>query len=174
MKGGMVAIRTICIVKMPKGIPNNGVNRGWFSKEPRPEKKTGVIKSCPCGKEFYCEIGRIQRKRYCSVKCRCDFHPKGATWEWSKPLKAYKRGKHLYKTREYRVWRDAILKRDKYKCKMCGTRETVQVHHIFRWADWPQHRYETWNGIALCKHHHPLKKADEQRYAIFFHRLTLI
>lgn len=65
---------------MPKGYPKNGINRGWFSKELRPLKKTGIYKVCNCGTEFYCEKNRINRKKYCSIKCRCDFHPKGAKY----------------------------------------------------------------------------------------------
>jgi len=88
---------------MPKGIPKNGVNRGWFTNEPRPDKKTGIFKVCKCGKNFYCEKGKINRKKYCSVKCRCGFHPKGSKRDLEFCLKMSKlhRGKIVSKeTRE--------------------------------------------------------------------------
>jgi hypothetical protein len=63
---------------MPKGIPKNGINKGWFNSDLRPYKKTGITKMCPCGNSFYCEKNRLDRKKYCSILCRCNFHPTGA------------------------------------------------------------------------------------------------
>lgn len=54
---------------MPKGIPKNGINRGWFTSSPRPNRKTGIFKTCKCGKELYCEKNIVKRKKYCSFKC---------------------------------------------------------------------------------------------------------
>lgn len=42
----------------------------------------------------------------------------------------------------------AILKRDGYKCRSCGARQGLSVHHIiFRSDEGPD---ESWNLLTLC------------------------
>lgn len=60
----------------------------------------------------------------------------------------------------YIEWRQTILKRDRKTCVLCGSKEWLQVHHIIRWVDDPQLRYDLQNGVTLCipchsKHHGP-------------------
>ena len=75
---------------------------------------------------------------------------------------------------KYREWRMKVFTRDNFQCRTKdGHCEGIlQVHHIFRWADFPELRYEVDNGITLCKIHHPRKKKDELRLAQMF--LSLI
>lgn len=62
------------------------------------------------------------------------------------------RDKYSYRMdRKYKKVRLEVLKRDKYKCKQCGSNKFVQVHHIKKWADYPTLRYEVSNMIALCR-----------------------
>jgi hypothetical protein len=51
---------------------------------------------------------------------------------------------------EVRVWRDAVLSRDKFKCRSCGTRDHLQAHHIFPWKKYPELRLSVGNGKTLC------------------------
>jgi transposase len=56
---------------------------------------------------------------------------------------------------EYKLWVEAILKRDNYTCQKCGKRgKKLEVHHIFNWADYPELRYAIDNGITLCRECH--------------------
>src|SRR5690349_18523020 len=74
---------------------------------------------------------------------------------------------------KYAKARIATLKRDKYKCRMCGannhntqpskhlkygykkkSRVTLNVHHIKKWADYPTLRYDLNNLITLCSDCH--------------------
>ena len=57
----------------------------------------------------------------------------------------------LRKTKEYRHWRDAVLKRDGHKCKKCGaTERRLDAHHIFSFTEYPERRFDMGNGITLC------------------------
>ncbi len=47
----------------------------------------------------------------------------------------------------------------------------IVVHHILGWTAFPELRYKEDNGIALCKFHHPRKRADEARLSPYFQEL---
>lgn len=52
-------------------------------------------------------------------------------------------------TREYRVWRAFIIRRDKV-CQVCGTRLSRHAHHIESGAYNEELRFDVGNGICLC------------------------
>lgn len=106
-----------------------------------------------CGKLFK---KRDYRRKYCSIKC-VNKSKKGLTGckshRWQGGIsKGHKAG---YWKAEYRNWREAIFKRDNYTCQYCKKKGIfIHAHHIFRFAYFPQFRYEKWNGITLCKDCH--------------------
>lgn len=56
-------------------------------------------------------------------------------------------------SKEYRRWRNAVLRRDNHTCTNCGaTKETaiIQTDHIRPWSKYPKLRYEISNGRTLC------------------------
>jgi hypothetical protein len=56
---------------------------------------------------------------------------------------------------EYRIWQNAVKKRDKYTCQCCGRKyKDISVHHIFPFADYEDLRFEIDNGICMCKDCH--------------------
>ena len=65
---------------------------------------------------------------------------------------------------KYVVWRKAVRKRDRAKCVICGTGKRIQVHHIKRWADYPDLRYDVNNGCCLCYAHHKQMWNKESLY----------
>jgi endogenous inhibitor of DNA gyrase (YacG/DUF329 family) len=52
----------------------------------------------------------------------------------------------------HELWRRAVFARDEYTCQECGEtdRHFLCAHHVFPWADFPEHREAVWNGITLC------------------------
>lgn len=62
---------------------------------------------------------------------------------------------------EVRRWRDAVLARDGHACRRCGSTDKLHAHHILRWADVPEARIVSENGVTLCEachideHHGP-------------------
>lgn len=71
---------------------------------------------------------------------------------------------------EYKQWRKSIYVRDGNVCKMnnesCSGR--LEVHHILRWSDFPDLRYDINNGIVLCHAHHPKSRRIENEMTEFF------
>ena len=48
------------------------------------------------------------------------------------------------------------LSRDNYQCRICGSKENLQGHHLNSYKNYPELRYEPTNGITLCKNCHQL------------------
>lgn len=57
--------------------------------------------------------------------------------------------------REYKEWRENVLRRDGYVCQDCGkSLYPLHAHHIKPFAKYPDLRYEIGNGITLCEECH--------------------
>lgn len=78
-----------------------------------------------------------------------------------------------YDDPQYKKWRKFIRKRDNSTCQWpnCYSRQKIHVHHIMPWSTFPSLRYDTNNGICLCKTHHSLIKNNEEAYCGFFYRV---
>lgn len=88
--------------------------------------------------------------------------PNNSRWKGGKT-----RDIHSLFNPRYVEWRKSVFLRDGYVCKISNEdcSKTLQAHHILRWADYPELRYEVNNGITLCAKHHPRKKIDEKALA---------
>ena len=73
-----------------------------------------------------------------------------------------------FKDPKYKAWRFKVYKRDKFKCVLCQSKEKLNSHHIRRWADCPQLRFEPSNGVTLCKLCHDKVTGNEDEYAAIF------
>ena len=68
---------------------------------------------------------------------------------------------------DFKLWREAVFKRDKYTCVKCGVRNgngkrvVLNADHIKRFADFPKLRFDINNGQTLCKECHLLKTQEE-------------
>ena len=51
----------------------------------------------------------------------------------------------------YKRWRSAVYARDSRECQLCNSRKRIEAHHIKRWSDFPQLRFDPNNGVTLCK-----------------------
>lgn len=61
-------------------------------------------------------------------------------------------------------WSRLVKERDGYKCRECGCADGVlHSHHIKRWMDYPELRYDVDNGITLCEPCH--QKAHGKGFA---------
>lgn len=66
-------------------------------------------------------------------------------------------------TWKYRSWRANVLKRDNYTCTKCDKTSNLEVHHIKRFADYKELRYDMNNGITLCEGcHKELHRKERQ------------
>jgi len=99
---------------------------------------------------------------------------KGMT-PWNKGLKGYRSGKihhnwkggittineKVRKSIEYKKWREAVFKRDSYRCTFCnksGNKVFLHADHIKPFALFPKLRFKISNGRTLCKDCH--RKTD--------------
>ena len=65
-------------------------------------------------------------------------------------------------TREYRVWRVLVIRRDKV-CQVCGTRDNRHAHHINSASYFPEERFDVENGVCLCSKCHIMYHTDFNR-----------
>src|SRR5258708_13467564 len=56
---------------------------------------------------------------------------------------------------EYRLWREAVFKKNDYTCRICGERGgKLNADHLKRWKDHPTLRYALENGRTVCESCH--------------------
>lgn len=103
-------------------------------------KERGEHRTCAiCDTPFYASRQSIDRGQghYCSVFCyglarRRQNHEGRNGWQ-------------------YRDWRKAVYKRDRWTCQRCGARGVeLHAHHIQMWSRFPDLRFEITNGRTLC------------------------
>lgn len=117
--------------------------------------------------------------KLCSLETREKMsasHPKGELspfWiaDRSLLIKRQKRNDSAYKE-----WRRQVWLRDNFKCKIANPdcAGKIEAHHILRWKDFPELRYQLNNGITLCHAHHPRKRAEEKRLITTFKELVSV
>lgn len=59
---------------------------------------------------------------------------------------------------ELKRWRYDVYRRDGFACSHCGDEQggNLNAHHILPFATHPEYRFDTRNGITLCKACHGL------------------
>jgi 5-methylcytosine-specific restriction endonuclease McrA len=78
--------------------------------------------------------------------------------------------KRNYDDPVYKEWRTRVYKRDKFMCQMpnCKRKSKLQAHHINKWSSAPSLRFDTQNGITLCRSCHDSIKDKEHFYSSLF------
>ena len=51
-------------------------------------------------------------------------------------------------------WRNKVYERDNFTCQGCGTKQSLCAHHIVRWKDSKELRFEISNGLTVCRECH--------------------
>jgi len=64
--------------------------------------------------------------------------------------------KEVRKSSPYKIWREEVFKRDNYTCQSCFKRGGIylEAHHISSFKYYPELRFDTNNGLTLCKECH--------------------
>jgi uncharacterized protein YkuJ len=57
-----------------------------------------------------------------------------------------------HNSREYRIWRARVIRRDKV-CQVpgCGSIKGRSAHHMNSGSYFPDQRYDTDNGVTMCR-----------------------
>lgn len=89
---------------------------------------------------------------FCMVKAKMDSDNSrvGAShWNWKGGITENHHA--IRESSDYKMFRRAVLKRDSYTCQNCGKHGgKLNVHHIKRFADYPELRMSLDNGVTLC------------------------
>lgn len=120
-----------------------------------------------CGQShylLYAYENNLRNKDTIALKANEVARKKGFDYRIGKPI--YKiRGKNhhnwkggvtsindkIRKSREYKIWRNAVFERDNYTCVLCNLRGVeLNADHIKSFAKHPELRLELSNGRTLC------------------------
>jgi len=85
----------------------------------------------------------------------------------------YKIGDRNYDDPAYKKWRKNVAHRDGFTCQWpkCGSTKQLRFHHIKRWAEYPNLRFELTNGITLCRMHHDKIWGKEEDFERLFYTI---
>lgn len=76
---------------------------------------------------------------------------------------------------ESKQWRKSVFECDDYICQDCGYRGgKLQPHHIKKFADYPELRFDVDNGITLCKKCHNQIRNHEEEYEKTFENIIIL
>jgi len=146
------------------------------------KKSTKKIICMNCGKEFIATKSSIKwarirgsERNFCSVKCRGRYYSGDKNHGWIEDRSKLKnRHKSIRWSTRMAQWRNRVYKRDDWTCKLCGSRSrsknliTLNCHHIKRFNDYPELRFEVSNGVTLCEDCHRKTMAKEEIYESIF------
>ena len=75
------------------------------------------------------------------------------------------------KSLHYRTWRDAVYRRDGWRCIICGDRHNLVAHHIKSFSEHRELRFDIANGQTLCRschaNHHGVAYIPQKRIPRF-------
>lgn len=72
--------------------------------------------------------------------------------------------KRTLSDRKYKEWRMAVFTRDDFTCQVCRkVGGYLEAHHIKSWVGYPKLRFNTNNGITLCKNCHNMTKGRQRK-----------
>lgn len=122
------------------------------------------------------QIGKSRKGHIAWNKNRkMDFPPKSAFKKGHRPWNyrgtSSKEKDRIRSSSEFKLWRDSVFQRDKFLCQMpdCDKSERyLNGHHIKKFADYPELRFEVSNGITLCKKCHDKVQWKEEKYENMF------
>jgi len=111
---------------------------------------------------------KIGGGKYCSNKCYGRANSGENFWNWGGGVTP--ENKLIRNGIQYKTWRNAVFARDNWTCQDCGDNHgsNLHAHHIFPFAEFPDHRLDVWNGVTLClgchgKIHPSLKAQHENK-----------
>ena len=168
--------KVIELLYMPKGIPKNGVNKGWLKKgnipwskglhiwkdKPHPKGMLGKKRTIEANKKT--SLTMKGHKKSIETRKKFSENNKGSKCHFWKGG-VYEFRDHIRDIFEYRQWRSDVFTRDDFTCQNCFVRGgEIHAHHIKHFSkiiednnittlDQARSCPEFWNinnGITLC------------------------
>lgn len=130
---------------------------------------------CPvCKKVFYRKKSQATGRRFCSKQC----YGKGELRENNHMWKGGKTDTPYYYGVDWKEIRLKILERDKFKCRTCGRKKNLHVHHIVPFSEFDNYdeANDPSNLITLCGRCHRKFElhSDRNQVKLDFWRTTII
>ncbi len=159
--------RKISESKKGKAIhPNTiqGINRFMNSEEGKVLSINNIRKAIlsntgqKYSEERVAMISRRQREYWKNPELRRrqaqnQINEKGPNWQGGKT----NLNRKLRHSIEFRLWRETVFARDNWTCQQCMKRGgTIHPHHQKSFADYPEFRFASDNGVTLCVFCHQL------------------
>lgn len=116
-------------------------------------RRRAWICKCDCGNKHHVVTGEALISGN-TKSCGCTHTSKGpdnCNWDPTKTQDERLRSRAYL---EYKVWRADVYRRDGWKCKVCGSRQSIRAHHIMSYARFVDLRLLPINGITLCNSCH--------------------
>jgi len=155
---------------MPKGIPKNGINKGWLKKDNKPWNKNtkGIMKvnsgsfkkgnpkplnaySFKKGVKF-----SDKTKEKMSISCSGKKKPwisGNKNYNWKGGINP--KNDTIRKSLEIKLWKKACMERDNFTDQKTGIKGgDLEIHHINNFAEFPELRTSIENGITFSKKSH--------------------
>jgi hypothetical protein len=128
-----------------------------------------------CSKDFKVNKAKKDTAKFCSTKCRNKWVSINQNGENNPNWKngATSKQQIFRSSKEYKIWRSLIFKRDNYICQECGQwGNKLNVHHILPYRDYQEFRLNINNGITLCEKCH--EKTINKEYPYIIKYLNII
>lgn len=133
-------------------------NKGFWMGKKRPSMQGernwrwvggDTIKHCLlCGKDFPTRGKRRETGKFCSQSCLAKWKFTGEkNPRWNGDVPREKREQ----LPEYRKWRQDVMRKDFWTCRICKYKgKKIVAHHIRIFKAFPELRFKVENGIVLC------------------------
>jgi len=135
---------------------SNVCHAAWMKNQSPLSGKTVICNFCK--KSFYKIPSHITNCNFCSRRCHQLWNSQQAIQRREElsinKQKYLHRLKSLRSSVLYELWRDAVYKKDYYKCQVCNVHKSLVAHHVKNFKDFPTLRFAIDNGITLCKKCH--------------------
>jgi endogenous inhibitor of DNA gyrase (YacG/DUF329 family) len=144
-----------------RNLKNRYCSRICFSKSLLKGKDL-VCKNC--GKKYHRPLSQIKLRgsSFCSKKCQGEMLSKDQkgknNLKWKGGISP--KNRRLRSSKKWRLWREAVFKRDNYTCQECGARSKsgktiiLHPHHIKSFSKYPKLRFVVSNGLTVCEKCH--------------------
>lgn len=117
-----------------------------------------------CKKEYSVNFARKNTSRFCSKDClrkHTGYLASTRIGILNSQYKGFNDEKRTNKSK-LKLWSNLVKRRDK-SCKLCGSIENLEAHHVKSYKDNPDLRFDIDNGITLCLKCHALQHIDDPK-----------